>query len=67
MAQISDLIDIIHNAIIKESPAKENDIILEELKSIDAKIKSGELPNYSVNETAYFRSLIAREYKIIFC
>ena len=62
---ISDLLDMVHFTIIKKKG--ENNIILDELDSIDKKIKSGELKNYVVNETTYFRAIInkfveAKEY-----
>lgn len=59
---ISDLLDVIHAAIIKNSGS--NDIILEELQAIDEKIKAGKLVNYVV-DTPFFRSIIAGEYKNI--
>lgn len=53
---ISDLLDIIHMVIIKEKG--ENDIILDELQSIDKKLKSGQLPNYEVNKNPLYRTII---------
>jgi hypothetical protein len=56
--RISDLLDIIHLAIIKNSPSKENDIIINELQSINEKIKNGLLPNYSVDDIRFFKYII---------
>lgn len=62
--KISDLLDVIHLTVIKNSPAKENDIMLDELKSIDEKIKNGLLANYTV-DVPFFRTIILTEIKNI--
>jgi hypothetical protein len=55
---ISDLLDVIHFAIIKNSESRENNIILDELSRIDEKIRSGRLPNYPVNDVAFFKHIV---------
>ncbi len=66
MTKISDLLDIIHLAIIKESPEEENKVVLAELEAIDKKLNSGELPNYEVKNVPLFRTVVAKEYKELF-
>lgn len=56
--RISDLLSVIHYTIIKNHPSKSNTVILDELNSIDNKIKSGELEDYKVDDTAFFKSII---------
>ena len=56
---ISDLLDIIHDTIIRHEG--ENSSILQELKSIDDKIKSGKLKDHIV-DTPFFKSIIRIEY-----
>ena len=53
---LSDLLTVIHYTIIKKRG--KNEIILKELAEIDAKINNGELENYEVNETTFWKSLI---------
>ena len=45
-ATIKDLLDIIHQTIIKKDGKDE--VILKELKAIDKKIDSGELTNHAI-------------------
>lgn len=52
---ISDLLDVIHFAIIKN--LGENDIILDELTAIDNKIKAKRLVNYPVKGVAIWETL----------
>lgn len=51
---IKDIVNLIHMTIIQKHPDQENTIILNEIKSIDSKIKNGQLENYQVDHPFYW-------------
>lgn len=55
---IEDLLAIIHLTIIKNDG--ENTKVLDELRSITEKIKSGELTNYAVNNNSFFQYILRK-------
>ncbi len=53
---ISDLLDVVHTTIIKEKG--KNDIILDELRSIEKKIDEGKLKNYRIVDNPFWYSIL---------
>lgn len=62
LTKVSDLLDVIHMVIIKNEGV--NEIILDEIKSIDEKIKTGQLVNYTV-DVPLFSTIVISEYNLL--
>ncbi len=54
--RISDLLDVIHFTMIRE--LGKNEIALDFIQKMDYLIKTGQLQNYSVNETELWKSFM---------